>query len=101
MASISPSPVNLISSRSPTSEPSPHLSSSLQEATRRSSPARVGLVSSQNGQRSYGTVKQYSTSFKRSSVSSITHILEEGDTLQGLALKYNVTVSWIAARQFA
>ena len=97
MASTSPSPVHLIPARSPPTSDSalsvgsPHLSGSfLQEHT---SPSKVGLVSGQNGQRSYGTVKKISSSYKRSSVSVINHILVEGDTLQGLALKYDVTVS--------
>lgn len=93
MASLSPSPVQLIPRQSPTSDPvqgSPRLSASLQETR---SPSKRGLVSSQNGQRSYGTVKQLSSSFRRSGISVITHNLEEGDTIQGLAVKYSVTVS--------
>lgn len=95
MESSSPSPVHLNSNQSvgESSYASSHLSTSNQEVSRS---YRTGLVSSQNGQRSYGTVKHLtssSSSFKRSNISVIHHHLEEGDTIQGLALKYSVTVS--------
>ncbi len=57
---------------------------------------KTGLVNSLNGKaqrRSYGTVNQLSSFFKRSGTSVVNHLLEEGDTLQGLALRYNVLVS--------
>lgn len=59
--------------------------------------SRTGLVTNSGSGRSYGTVKDSpNVSFLGSgtlSKSCIHHSVEEGDTLQGLALKYNVTVS--------
>ena len=54
--------------------------------------SRTGLGTSHNGQHSYGTLKsqQFSNWLKR--VSTI-HTLAEGDTLQGLAVKYSISVS--------
>lgn len=57
--------------------------------------SKTGLVSSCNSQRSwksYGTVKSNSPSLQPKNTSFIVHAVQEGDTLQGLALKYNVTV---------
>ena len=71
--------------------PNPTQAAGAQQGAGNSS--KTGLVSSLNGQRSYGTVKQLSSSFKKSSISIVQHSLEEGDTLQGLALKHNVLVS--------
>jgi len=53
------------------------------------------LVASRNGRRrSYGTVVgDRSSSFKNNNVFVVEHRLGEEDTLQGLALKYGVTVS--------
>lgn len=43
--------------------------------------------------KSYGTVKDASLNMSSSYRSVINHSVVEEDTLQGLALKYNVTVS--------
>lgn len=92
MESPSPSLLRTNSSRSESPHGS-HLTTSSQKSF------KTGLVSSHNGQRSYGTVKHLSTSnsFKRSAISVIHHHVEEGDTIQGLALKYSVTVSWLGS----
>jgi len=57
--------------------------------------SRTGLVSSGSGRvsRSYGTVKEGAVLGNAQSRHSITHAVEDGDTLQGIALKYNVSVS--------
>ena len=103
MASPSSSPVQAIGAPSPTLDTlrdSPRFSSSFQDPPPSLGNSRTGLVSSltSNGQRSYGTVKQYSSSsFRRSSSSVLTYYPAEGDTLQGLALKFNVSVSgWLS-----
>lgn len=60
--------------------------------------SRTGLVSSITGSgRSYGTVKSLSPSAARRQPGTgySTHIVVEGDTLPGLALKYGVTVSFL------
>lgn len=63
------------------------------------SSSKTGLVNSAGTSRSYGTVKDSSAySFLGSSLSGVpcmNHPVEEGDTLQGIALKYNVTVEQI------
>ncbi len=99
MASPSPSPVQLVGSPLDAQRVDSSSSSSspqdLSNSITTSSSTRTGLVSSytSNGQRSYGTVKQFSSSFKRSSISVITYHPVEGDTLQGIALKFNISVS--------
>lgn len=61
--------------------------------------SKTGLVSSVSSQRSYGTVKDASHSPTVSSRSVhagfLTHEVREADTLQGLAVKYGVTVHLI------
>ncbi len=62
--------------------------------------SRTGLVTNSGSGRSYGTVKESPNLFLGSGVASrycIHHSVEEEDTLQGLALKYNVTVSDISS----
>ena len=59
--------------------------------------SKTGLVSSVNSQRpvrSYGTVNEPSKTLSQKALTSscLTHDVDEDDTLQGLALKYNVTV---------
>lgn len=105
MATHSPSPIQAIGVPSPTVETprDSRSSSSYQDppgGPLSLSSSRTGLVSSftANGQRSYGTVKQ---SFRRSSVLVITHYPVEGETLQGLALRYNVPVRVEPASQLA
>lgn len=58
---------------------------------------RAGFGSSLNSQRSYGTVKVSSAAFTSAGRlgSYVMHTVHEEDTLQGLALKYNVSVSTI------
>lgn len=60
------------------------------------SSSKTGLVNSAGTSRSYGTVKDSPAhSFLGQGLTGgwINHTVEEEDTLQGLALKYNVTVS--------
>ena len=57
---------------------------------------RAALGSSLGSQRSYGTVKEASSAVLTASgrLSGFTeHLVDERDTLQGLALRYGVTVS--------
>ena len=56
---------------------------------------RAGLGSSFSNQRSYGTVKESSAALTASGrLRGFTvHAVHEEDTLQGLALRYGVTVS--------
>ncbi len=64
--------------------------------TSQSSSSKTGLVTSVGSSRSYGTVKQSpNLSFQAPGTPRhcMHHTVEEGDTLQGLALKYNITVS--------
>lgn len=68
--------------------PSPVLGGSPQPPGNR---IRDGLTSSLG--KSYGTVKNASLNMSSSYRSVIHHDVVEEDTLQGLALKYNVTVS--------
>ena len=93
MDSSLPSPVQLLSAR-PLACPAPS-SPRLGDSGRNCESPRTGLVASQNGRRrSYGTVVgDRSTSFKSSNAFVVEHRLDEEDTLQGLALKYGVTVS--------
>ncbi len=59
------------------------------------SASKAGLVSSvgiQRSWRSYGTVKDSSPRLHSKANSFLVHSVQEGDTLQGLALKYDVTV---------
>ena len=54
---------------------------------------RAGLVSSFGSQRSYGTVKESSGIIARGRLCDfIIHSVHEEDTLQGLAVRYGVTV---------
>ena len=64
--------------------------------------SRVGLVSSFGGQRSYGTVKVASPSLNHRTRHSslLDHEVQEGDTFQGLALKYSVTVRLKIAKRW-
>ena len=60
--------------------------------------SRTSLVNSVGSQRSYGTVKEscsgITSPYNRSSVVEfLTHPVCPDDTLQGIALQYNVTVS--------
>lgn len=61
---------------------------------------RAGFGSSVNSQRSYGTVKVSSASFTSSGRLGgyVIHTVHEEDTLQGLALRYNVSVSGLRGR---
>ena len=68
--------------------PSPVLGGSPQSAGNR---IRDSLATSLG--KSYGTVKDASLNMSSSYRSVINHDVVEEDTLQGLALKYNVTVS--------
>lgn len=100
MESPSPSPVQLILNSSRTANSSQgssslgDITSSCSERESKSS-TKTGLVSTGNGQRrSYGSVAgQLSSSLKRQHTFMIQHTLDQGDTLQGLALKYGVPVS--------
>ena len=59
----------------------------------RDSRGRAGLVSSFGSQRSYGTVKESSGITARGRLCDfIIHSVHEEDTLQGLAVRYGVTV---------
>ena len=91
-----PSPVQLLSVRplSSSAQGSPRLGETAPVERNGESP-RTGLVSGRNGRRrTYGAVPGYhSSSFKRNNACIIEHILDEEDTLQGLALKYEVSVS--------
>ncbi len=89
----SPSPVNLLSGRLSASTPSG--SPRLGESERNCESPRTGLVTSRNGhRRSYGTViGDHTGSFKKNNAFIVEHQLSKEDTLQGLALKYGVSVS--------
>ena len=76
----SPSPVHFTNSHQPSSNQDTY---------------KTGLVTSVGSTRSYGTVKDSpSNSFLGTGLvkNCVSHTVEEGDTLQGLAVKYNVTV---------
>lgn len=61
---------------------------------------RAGLGSSFGNQRSYGTVKVSSVAFAATGRSRdyTVHRVHEEDTLQGLALRYGVSVSMVHSR---
>lgn len=54
---------------------------------------RAGLGSSFGGQRSYGTVKESTITASGRLCGYTVHTVLDEDTLQGLAVKYGVTVS--------
>ncbi len=82
-----PSPVQSFLSKSAGESSSPRSSEA------HTSSYKTGLVASKNGHRfSYGTVSNSSSQIKPP-VTVAQHTLAEGDTLQGLALKYSVEVS--------
>ena len=105
MESLSSSPVEFISSKAADNSliSSPRLGDISTSEQESENSTRTGLVSTPNGhRRSYGTVGgKLSSSFKRQHTFMIQHTLEGGDTLQGLALKYGVSVSLASVYQVA
>ena len=107
METLPPSPVQLYftkSDNSPCNSPGRGNKSTIERENVNTT--RTGLVSTQNGhRRSYGTLERQLSSSCRAQPSNpskgqlrqhtfmIQHPLEGSDTLQGLALKYGVSVS--------